>query len=102
LPGKPDIVLPRRRAVVFVHGCFWHGHSCPKGKRPQSNGDFWNTKIEKNRARDRRVARELKDRDWRVFTVWECQLSTIQKRETTVAKLAKELASNGKEALQGN
>ena len=48
LPGKPDIVLPKYRAVIFVHGCFWHGHDCPRGQRPQTNADFWNQKIDRN------------------------------------------------------
>lgn len=75
LPGTPDIVLPRYRTAVFVHGCFWHGHeNCGAAKRPQSNVDFWNTKIDGNVARDRRIARQLRKDGWRVIVVWECEV----------------------------
>lgn len=74
LPGKPDIVLPRHRAVVFVHGCFWHGHDCTLFSLPASNSDFWRTKIDANRDRDLRVCDELAAHGWRVAVVWECAL----------------------------
>lgn len=74
LPGKPDIVLSRHRAVVFVHGCFWHGHDCALFRLPASNTDFWRTKIDTNRERDKRVLRELVMLGWRVAVVWECAL----------------------------
>lgn len=75
LPGRPDIVLPRRKSVVFVHGCFWHGHDCKHGQvKSKSNTDFWTAKIAANRARDARVARELRMRGWSVETIWECQI----------------------------
>ncbi len=75
LPGTPDIVLKRWRTVVFVHGCFWHGcPDCYRGARvPKSNVEFWRTKVERNQARDRRVADELRAGGWNVLTVWECQ-----------------------------
>lgn len=74
LPGSPDIVLPRRRTVVFVHGCFWHGHTCRHGSvKPRHNSEFWAQKIEANRARDRRKAKQLRELGWKVETVWECQ-----------------------------
>lgn len=72
LPGKPDLVFPARRKVVFVHGCFWHGHTCGRGFRPSSNADFWSAKIDGNRARDRRNLRAIRSIGWRVLTVWEC------------------------------
>ena len=72
LPGKPDLAFPARRKVVFVHGCFWHGHSCGRGFRPSSNADFWATKIDCNKARDRRNVRAIRAQGWRVLTVWEC------------------------------
>src|ERR1700716_3714259 len=59
LPGRPDIIFPSRRKVIFVHGCFWHGHSCPRGKLPTSNVDFWSEKISKNRLRDETVCAKL-------------------------------------------
>ena len=70
LPGRPDIVLPRRRVVIFVHGCFWHG--CPRhGTIPKNNRAFWSGKIEANRARDRRKSARLRRLGWHVLTVWE-------------------------------
>lgn len=62
LPGRPDIVLPRYKTVVFVHGCFWHGHACARGKRPQSNAEFWNAKIDGNMRRDRRMSYRAQER----------------------------------------
>lgn len=72
LPGKPDLVFPGRRKVIFVHGCFWHGHSCGRGFRPSSNAAFWAAKIDSNRSRDRRNVRAIRAQGWRVFIVWEC------------------------------
>lgn len=74
LPGAPDIVLPAFRLAVFVHGCFWHGHRCKRGRRPVSNVDFWNAKLEKNAARDLRNEAALRAADWYVIVVWECAL----------------------------
>lgn len=74
LPGSPDIVFPKRRAVIFVHGCFWHGHNCPKGRLPKSRPEYWKPKIEANQDRDRRVRAELRALGWRVRDVWQCQL----------------------------
>jgi DNA mismatch endonuclease (patch repair protein) len=74
LPGTPDIVLPRHRAVVFVHGCFWHGHDCPHGSvQARTNAKFWRNKIKDNRSRDARKTQELMNLGWRVITVWECE-----------------------------
>lgn len=75
LPGRPDIVLPGRRAVVLVHGCFWHGHpGCRFAVRPKTRTEFWGRKIDATRERDARVELELGERGWRVMTVWECEL----------------------------
>jgi DNA mismatch endonuclease (patch repair protein) len=74
LPGSPDVVLPAYHLAVFVHGCFWHGHECKKGRRPTSNVNFWNTKLEKNVARDRRDKAALRTAGWHVIVVWECAL----------------------------
>ena len=75
LPGRPDIVLPGRQAVVFVHGCFWHGHDCARGaRRPKANADYWKAKIARNVDRDARVQADLIDIGWRPVTVWECEL----------------------------
>ena len=75
LPGKPDFVLIDYRSVIFVHGCFWHGHkNCPKARLPKSNVKFWSDKVEGNRRRDSRVARLLRNKGYRVFIVWQCSL----------------------------
>jgi len=74
LPGKPDLVFPGRRAVIFVHGCFWHGHSCGLFRWPKTREEFWRAKIGSNIARDHRAAEALLGQRWRVLDVWECSL----------------------------
>ena len=75
LPGKPDIVLPKYKTVILVHGCFWHRHKgCKDATTPKSNVEFWNKKFERNVSNDRKHARELRNLGWHVITVWECQL----------------------------
>lgn len=75
LPGKPDLVLPRYRAVVFVHGCFWHGHKCRRGARlPLANRNYWEQKLARNQSRDLRNRTCLEELGWQVLIVWECQL----------------------------
>lgn len=74
LPGKPDICLPKHRAVIFVHGCFWHGHGCHLFKWPKTREEFWRAKIERNREVDARSMEALAKAGWRVATVWECAL----------------------------
>ena len=74
LPGSPDLVFPRYRAVIFVHGCYWHSHGCYKSTVPKSRREFWQDKFEANRERDERNVRLLRDHGWRVLTVWECVL----------------------------
>jgi DNA mismatch endonuclease (patch repair protein) len=76
LPGSPDLVFPRRRLVVFVHGCFWHGHDCRAGRPPATRRDYWLPKLEQNRVRDVRKIDELRALGWRVEVVWECELET--------------------------
>lgn len=88
LPGKPDLVFPRHKAVVFVHGCFWHRHAgCKIATTPKSNTPFWVDKFEKNMARDSRVGAELERLGWRVFVIWECELAP-SKVEATAERLA--------------
>ena len=82
LPGKPDIVLPRYRAVIMVHGCFWHGHGCHLFKWPSSNKLFWKEKITKNRNVDERAARMLRENNWRILKIWECALKGRQRWPT--------------------
>jgi DNA mismatch endonuclease (patch repair protein) len=72
LPGRPDLVFSRRRAVIFIHGCFWHGHDCPLFRWPSTREEFWKAKISGNVRRDRRVRDELIGMGWRVLDVWEC------------------------------
>lgn len=80
LPGKPDIVFPSRRKIVFVHGCFWHRHAnCSLSRMPKSRKTFWLGKLEGNRLRDVRVSAALRRDGWSVATVWECQLSKLDK-----------------------
>lgn len=74
LPGKPDIVLPRYKAVIFAHGCFWHGHDCHLFKWPSTRPEFWQAKIGRNRAVDERTDAALKEAGWRQAIVWECAL----------------------------
>lgn len=87
LPGKPDLALAKYRLAVFVHGCFWHQHGCARSKRPSSNREFWNLKLERNKARDRRNVVELKKRGWKVRTIWECRLK--EDTEELIASLTK-------------
>jgi len=76
LPGKPDLVFPKYRTVVFINGCFWHGHAdCQLARMPKSNVKFWNDKIQANKDRDKMNNKRLRALDWRVITVWECKLS---------------------------
>ena len=82
LPGKPDIVLPRWKVVVFVNGCFWHWHGCRFSKLPASNKDFWFAKLSTNRERDVRVLAQLTETGWRVVTIWECSLRNRQPDNT--------------------
>ena len=75
LPGKPDLVFTSRKKIIFVHGCFWHGHDCARGARvPKSNRDYWETKIKRNMDRDRKARMALLENGWGVLTVWECEL----------------------------
>lgn len=75
LPGKPDIVLPRYKTVIFVHGCFWHGHpGCKYAYTPKSNTEFWVNKISNNKKRDVETEFKLKELGWKVITVWECEI----------------------------
>lgn len=74
LPGRPDLVLPKHDAVIFVHGCFWHGHDCHLFRWPKTREEFWRVKISGNRARDERAIDQLEEAGWRVLTVWECAM----------------------------
>jgi DNA mismatch endonuclease, patch repair protein len=80
LPGKPDLVLPKYKTVIFVHGCFWHGHNCHLFKLPSTRTEFWSSKIEENRMRDTRVIERLESIGWRVGVIWECALKGKERR----------------------
>lgn len=81
LPGKPDIVLPGRKIVVFVHGCFWHGHKgCPNFRIPKTRTEWWKAKIEGNQARDIDNIRLLKESGWRVLVIWECSIKALSRK----------------------
>jgi DNA mismatch endonuclease (patch repair protein) len=91
LPGKPDIVFPGRSKVIFVHGCFWHGHACRRGARtPKNNADYWIAKIERNRERDKNNVANLQNEGWQVLMVWECE---IRDREVLTSRLTEFLLS---------
>lgn len=90
LPGRPDLVMPGRRLAVFVHGCFWHGHPCPRGARaPKTNAAYWQAKIARNRTRDETAQAALADLGWRTLVVWECE---TRKPESLEAALKAALA----------
>ncbi|MEE4306972.1 very short patch repair endonuclease [Pseudomonas alliivorans] len=103
LPGKPDLVLPKYNAAIFVHGCFWHGHDCRFFKVPQTRPEFWLEKIGKNRARDLVQIAALQDLGWRVLVVWECAVRSMKKQKTMLLiDLIGEWLVNGSEYLQLN
>lgn len=83
LPGRPDLVFPKRRAVILVHGCFWHWHGCRKSQFPATRIAFWRKKIGDNRARDRRNLKDLASNGWRILVVWECAITGPSSQPTT-------------------
>lgn len=95
LPGKPDLVLPKYHTVVFVHGCFWHGHKdCKYYTVPETNKEFWVAKVARNQERDQEVWRKLVAKGWSVIIVWECQLKKANIEET-ISRVADEIIRNG-------
>ena len=100
LPGSPDIVLPRYKTVIFVHGCFWHGHmGCKNYTVPKTNTDYWVAKVKRNQERDQEVWRKLEAKGWSVIIVWECELEK-KRIDATVSRVACEIKSNGDLFLQ--
>lgn len=84
LPGRPDIVLPRHGKIILVHGCFWHGHACPRASKPKSNQEYWRQKINGNRVRDALTKNALAHRGWSVLELWECELRPSERLEERV------------------
>ena len=90
LPGKPDLVFPRFRCVLFIHGCFWHGHmdpACKLARTPKSNVEFWTEKVTANQKRDIRHVNQLNSFGWRVLLIWECEIQNQSNLESLVAKI---------------
>lgn len=95
LPGTPDLVLPKYRTVIFIHGCFWHGHKgCKHYTIPKTNTDFWQKKVARNQERDEEVWRQLEAKGWFVIIVWECQLKKAALEET-ISRVEAEIIRNG-------
>jgi len=87
LPGDPDIVLAKHKRVIFVHGCFWHGHKkCPRSKRPTSNRDFWQSKLDKNMERDSRQQNELNKMGWKYLIIWQCEVNTPNRLQQKIRR----------------
>lgn len=89
LPGKPDIVFRGRRKLIFVHGCFWHAHSCHKAHQPKTNKAYWSPKLKRNRERDARHLMELQAAGWDVLTIWECELKNLGSLERRLLRFLK-------------
>lgn len=87
LPGTPDVVLARHRTVIFVHGCFWHLHGCGRTSVPTSHVEYWEAKLQRNKARDAEQGLELRRQGWRVITVWECELRDVATLRRRLARL---------------
>lgn len=98
-PGKPDILLPKYKTIIFINGCFWHGHNCPAGKLPETRKEFWEEKINGNIKRDRKNKTELEKQDWKIITIWQCELKNKTVREKTFNELLNTLHNNVYEAL---
>lgn len=91
-PGKPDIVLPKYRTIIFVHGCFWHGHKkCKAAALPSTNRKYWQEKIDKNRNRDNRNRLDLNRDGWKVYVVWECEIRNKKETETRLFHLLRQI-----------
>jgi len=92
LPGRPDLIFPKYRTVIFVHGCFWHRHKgCSRSTMPATRVDFWQSKFDRNIARDRSSQAALRKLKWKVIVLWECEISTIAAREERLRCLAAEI-----------
>lgn len=90
LPGHPDLVFPRLRKIVFVHGCYWHGHGCPASTLPQVHREYWEAKLTRNAQRDKRNLRQLRTAGWDVFIIWECQIRNRERLKTKLVRFLNE------------
>lgn len=96
-PGKPDIVLPKYRVIIFIHGCFWHGHqNCKRAKLPDTRREFWKAKISNNIIRDKKNTQLLEDMGWTILTIWQCEIGTLANKEKRLEKLIEEIAFTSK------
>lgn len=87
LPGKPDLVFASRKKIIFIHGCYWHGHEkCRKGQLPKSNLEYWQPKIEGNKKRDKKNYKILKAADWKILTIWQCELKKLETVKKRIVK----------------
>ncbi len=93
-PGKPDIVLPKYKTVIFIHGCFWHGHNCSAGKLPETKKEFWQNKIDSNIVRDKKNQHELKNLGWKVIVVWQCELKNKKIRAEKLKKIEQKIQNS--------
>lgn len=92
-PGKPDILLPKSKTVIFIHGCFWHGHSCKRGNLPETNREFWENKISNTKKRDERNKQKLETMGWKVLIIWQCEIRTADLREKKLSEIVDYLKS---------
>jgi DNA mismatch endonuclease (patch repair protein) len=103
LPGKPDIVIPSCKLVIFVHGCFWHGHeNCSRGRLPKSRIKYWKSKITANKKRDLKTSKLLKSMGWRELVIWDCQLRTQRSTATTLPSILISIQTICAEFVQGS
>jgi len=92
LPGSPDIVIPRCKIVIFIHGCFWHGHkNCKRGRLPKSKIDYWKNKIEANMSRDLKIQDNLETMGWKYLIIWDCQITTKKSANIALLNLLKNI-----------
>lgn len=98
LPGRPDLVLLKHGTAIFVHGCFWHGHSCSLFRLPKTRPDFWRDKIATNKRRDERVSQQLRELGWKVLVIWECSLRGVgeSRRAVFFDELAQHIRGTGR------
>jgi DNA mismatch endonuclease (patch repair protein) len=91
LPGKPDIVLPKYKTIIFIHGCFWHGHACKAGKLPETKNEFWEKKISDNVVRDSKNKELLQCAGWKVIVIWQCEIKTQSQCNNRLDFLSKQI-----------